>query len=68
MTLAMTMLGWNFFLLKWSNWASNGCCGRSTASQRLVPAWTLFREGPVMLIANHSAWVDPFWIGKVFNR
>jgi 1-acyl-sn-glycerol-3-phosphate acyltransferase len=25
-------------------------------------------EGPVLVVANHAAWMDPFWIGKVFPR
>jgi 1-acyl-sn-glycerol-3-phosphate acyltransferase len=26
------------------------------------------RHGPVVVIANHAAWLDPFWLGKVIPR
>jgi 1-acyl-sn-glycerol-3-phosphate acyltransferase len=26
------------------------------------------RRGPVLIIANHSAWFDPIWLGKVLPR
>jgi 1-acyl-sn-glycerol-3-phosphate acyltransferase len=26
------------------------------------------RKGPVLVIANHSAWLDPVWLGKVLPR
>jgi 1-acyl-sn-glycerol-3-phosphate acyltransferase len=26
------------------------------------------RRGPVLVIANHSAWLDPIWLGKVLPR
>jgi 1-acyl-sn-glycerol-3-phosphate acyltransferase len=25
-------------------------------------------EGPLLIVANHAAWMDPFWIGKVIPR
>jgi 1-acyl-sn-glycerol-3-phosphate acyltransferase len=25
-------------------------------------------EGPLLLVANHAAWMDPFWLGKVVPR
>ena len=26
------------------------------------------REGPVLVVANHSAWLDPAWLGKMLPR
>jgi 1-acyl-sn-glycerol-3-phosphate acyltransferase len=26
------------------------------------------RNGPLLVIANHAAWLDPFWLGKVIPR
>lgn len=31
--------------------------------RRLIP-W----RGPLIVIANHAAWLDPFWLGKVIPR
>lgn len=25
-------------------------------------------SGPVLIVANHAAWLDPFWIGKIIPR
>jgi 1-acyl-sn-glycerol-3-phosphate acyltransferase len=29
---------------------------------------TIPREGPVIVLANHAAWFDPLWVGKVMPR
>jgi len=67
--LVMTWLSWRFFLREVVELAFEWALLPLYRITAEGPGCLTFpREGPVLLVANHSAWLDPFWIGKVFPR
>jgi 1-acyl-sn-glycerol-3-phosphate acyltransferase len=50
--LAAEMLFWPFYRVRFSG---DGF-------------WQIPQKGPLLIVANHSSWCDPLWVGKVLPR